>query len=106
MTKISRENIHCPALQAAYERAIKKAFEKGKMPSSDVYWPEKYGNAVSTKGTLEGSDVCLNCGKRIEVDLILKEINGVRNESEEAVKVYDELSYTESIKVSGTKCKI
>ena len=93
MAKISAEGIVCPALQAAYERAMKKAFDKGRMPKSNVRWPSEYGNHISVKGALEGSDACLEYGKKIEVDLHLNQIKGAHDEERN------------QIKVSGTECK-
>ena len=103
MSKIDREAIICPALQAAYERAMKNAFDKGRMPS-DVSWPSKYGNHVSVKGMVEGTDACLECGKKIEVDLHLNQIDGAHDEERHLVKVYDVLDFQTSIKVSGVEC--
>ena len=106
MTKLLESEIHCPALEAAFERAMQKAFDQGVMPLG-IYWPGKFGNHVSIKGTLEGSDVCASCGKKVEVDIHLKEIAGATNIETglpSRTKIYDELDNNVAIKVSGDKC--
>ena len=54
---------------------------------------------------MEGSDACLEYGKKIEVDLHLNQIKGAHDEERNPVKVYDVLDFQTSIKVSGTECK-
>lgn len=104
MGKIGREGVVCPALRAAYERAMQKAFEKTALPSN-VNWPSRYGNGVSSKELLEGEDCCLVCSKKIEVDIHLEEIEGAVNvETRSSVKVYSLFDNSVAVKVSGTTC--
>ena len=104
MGKIGQESVVCPALSAAYERAMQKAFDKTSLPSN-VNWPARYGNGVSPKELLEGEDCCLTCGKKIEVDIHLEKIEGaVNSETGQPVNVYSLFDNKVSIKVSGTAC--
>lgn len=104
MGKIQEGDIHCPALEAALQRAMRKAFDNSSFPFG-LSWPEEYGNGVSTKELLEGSDTCGGCGKKIEVDIHLKKIEGARNiETGQTAIIYDLFDNKISIKTSGTKC--
>ncbi len=106
MGKIQECDIHCPELQAAYERAMEKAINAAISPSG-VSWPAEFGNHVSAKGRLEGSDSCAFCRKRVEVDLLLTRIEGaVEMETGKVAKVYDILDEKTAIKVSGSKCRV
>lgn len=94
----------CEYLRQAYERALKGAFDFVPRPGANLNWDKKFGNAVSTRGTLIGRDSCKNCDKAIEVILKLKEISAVSYYGRE-IKLYDTLGGTETIKISGHPCK-
>ncbi len=95
----------CKLLNEAYERALGKAFDLAPRPGAEICWDgTRYGNAVSTKGTLIGADRCLGCNKRIEVILSLEPV-AATNLDREAVKLYDTIGGKETIKLSGHRCK-
>jgi|CXWL01.1.fsa_nt_gi hypothetical protein len=105
MGKIESRSIICPALKRAYEIAQRNAFENSSGIPSGVSWNAgKYGNSVTSKGTLTGSADCENCGKHITVTYNLKKIEASDEETRKPVKLYDTIGGTESISVSGHKC--
>ena len=64
----------CERLRQAYEVAFAGAFDRIPRPESGIRWPGKFGNHVSTKGTLIGLGECAGCGKKVEVILNLDPI--------------------------------
>lgn len=105
MGKIERRAFVCPALKRAYENAQRNAFgNTGEVPSGVSWDANKFGNSVSSKGTIVGSADCDGCGKHVTVTYNLKKIEAIDVETRKPVKLYDSIGGTESISVSGHKC--
>ncbi len=106
MIEVQENNITCPFLKEALDRAGDQAFvDMSRVDVAPHIYSDRYGHHLVGKRTGRGKSACEFCGKKVEVIYTAEKAEGLKNFEGEPVRAFDFIGSQMKVKVGGEKCQ-